>query len=244
MNDSPFVMISQSNQWTSRSARQLVTIDANTRRQSDLNIYDRSSLSMRSSCGITQYSKVVPIKSPSRQISRHWRMVRKLSKDTPKSDGTKLRPDNRMPAPSFVTSRTQQECTLELPMKNSKAPRLTTVRPLDRRSIRPSRAGGGREADILLCVNWFAIGIFDDLFVNPMPSLATSPHLSPNQFSSDRSAWNNDTPQVPDRLPSGICGRHLTSPANWTSYERSDPVGISTIRPRQYRLGRLGNIRR
>jgi hypothetical protein len=115
-------------------------------------------------------------------------------------------------------------------MKNSKAPRLTMVRPLDRRSIRPSRAGGGREADILLCVNWFAIGIFNDLFVNPMPSLATPPDLSPNQFSSDRSAWNNDTPQVPNRLPSGICGRHLTSPANWTSFKRSDPVGISTIR--------------
>jgi hypothetical protein len=49
-----------------------------------------------------------------------------------------LSPDNRMPAPSFVTSRTQQEWTSAWPAKNMSAPRLMMVRPLERRSNRSS----------------------------------------------------------------------------------------------------------
>jgi hypothetical protein len=49
-----------------------------------------------------------------------------------------LSPHNRIPAPSFVTSRMQQEWTPAWPVKNMSAPRLMMVRPLERRSKRSS----------------------------------------------------------------------------------------------------------
>lgn len=58
-----------------------------------------------------QLENATPAKSRSRQITRHLRIVRKLSKEMLKSRGTTLSPFSRMPAPWFVTSRTPQENT-------------------------------------------------------------------------------------------------------------------------------------
>jgi len=79
-------------------------------------------------------SNAIPTKSLSRHINRHCRTVRKLSNDKSNSTGKTFSPSKRMPAPEFVTSRTQQAKTPACPRKNSIAFRLISVRSLERRS--------------------------------------------------------------------------------------------------------------
>jgi hypothetical protein len=83
---------------------------------------------------VFQVSKATPRKSPSRQTSRHLRMVRKLSKDRSKFTGSTDRSCVRRQAPLFVMSVTPQERTPICPLKNSKAPFAILVLPIDLRS--------------------------------------------------------------------------------------------------------------
>ena len=81
-----------------------------------------------------QVSKATPRESPSRQTSRHLRMVRKLSKDRSKFTGSTDRSCVRRQAPLFVMSVTLHERTPICPLKNNNAPFVILVLPIDLRS--------------------------------------------------------------------------------------------------------------
>jgi hypothetical protein len=85
--------------------------------------------------GASQFSNATPRESPSRQISRHLRMLRKLSKDNSKFGGRTGKSSERMPAPTFVISVTQHDRTPICPLKNSRPPLSILVLAVDLRSF-------------------------------------------------------------------------------------------------------------
>jgi len=85
--------------------------------------------------GASQFSNATPRESPSRQIMRHLRTVRKLSKDNSKFGGRTGKSSVRMPAPTFVISVTQHDRTPICPLKNSNAPLSILVLAVDLRSF-------------------------------------------------------------------------------------------------------------
>ena len=89
----------------------------------------------RSPKGCTQFSNATPRESPSRQISRHLQILRKLSKDNSKCARRTVKTSERMPAPTLVISVTQHDRTPFCPPKNSKPPLSILVLAIDLRSF-------------------------------------------------------------------------------------------------------------
>src|ERR1700732_1392680 len=85
--------------------------------------------------GASQFSNATPRESPSRQISRHLQILRKLSKDNSKFGGRTGKSSERMPAPTLVISVTQHDRTPFCPPKNSKPPLSILVLAIDLRSF-------------------------------------------------------------------------------------------------------------
>src|ERR1700688_4493003 len=85
--------------------------------------------------GASQFSNATPRESPSRQISRHLGILRKLSKDNSKFGGRTGKSSERMPAPTLVISVTQHDRTPFCPPKNSKPPLSILVLAIDLRSF-------------------------------------------------------------------------------------------------------------
>lgn len=45
------------------------------------------------------------------------------------------------------------------------------------------------------------VGIFDELLVDPAPSIVPAPHLAPQKSAGDRSPRDHDRPKMPDIGP-------------------------------------------
>ena len=129
-----------------------------------------------------QLSKATPKNSSSRQISRHLRDVRKPSKDNSKSSGIIVRSWLRMPAPRFVTSRTVQDCIPDFLPKNSSAPLMISVLPIDLRSF-------------------ILKGVLNEFLVNPMAPVVAPPDFSKDEPAGDRTSGDKDGPYMPGLGP-------------------------------------------
>jgi hypothetical protein len=68
-----------------------------------------------------------------------------------------------MPAPTFVASFTVHACTPASPLKNNNAPLKMVVLAIDLRSV----------GAVIIKLN--------ELLVNPVPPIVTSPHLAANK---------------------------------------------------------------
>jgi hypothetical protein len=85
--------------------------------------------------GASQFSNAAPREAPSRQIRRHLRIVRKLSKDKSKFRGRTGKSSARIPAPTFVISVTLHDRTPIWSPRNSTAPLSILVLAVDLRSF-------------------------------------------------------------------------------------------------------------
>jgi hypothetical protein len=152
-----------------------------------------------------QFSNATPIKSFRRQISRHFRAVRKLSNDSSKIGGSMLREFNLIRAPTLVTSHTSHPNRPRLELKNNSTPLETAVLPVERLSISA------------------VIRVLDKSLVGPTAAVMAAPNLSIHEPASNRAPGNDDRPKMPNLCPCRLrahrsfkiltVSNHLGSPA-------------------------------
>jgi hypothetical protein len=129
-------------------------------------------------------SNATPRKSPSRQIRRHHRIVKKLSKVNSKLFGSTDKSRVRSLAPFSDISTILQPRAPTCPLKNRSAPFSILVLPTARDRCWSS-------------VSFSVPIVFDEFLVLPVAPVKSSPDAAANQTARDGPSGKYDGPEMP-----------------------------------------------